>query len=1324
MRPWLVRNRFDLLIAPAIFLFWPLLLLAPVTLGGRTLLPADNLIGFEPWTSVADDYGLVRPYAPHNELLSDLILENYVWKQFVNSAIDAGEVPLWNPNIFAGAPFLATGQHSALYPFSILFYFLPLATAYGWFALSQYFLAGLTAYLLLRVLGAGRLGALIAGTIYQLSLFMVVSAVFPMIVAGAVWLPLILAAIELVVLQQPALGGRPASLPWMSLGAVGFGMVLLAGHPEVVAYTALVSAAYAAWRLAPLVLRRASWRAVLRPTVFLLAMVALGVGLGSVQFVPLLDLLPDNFRSGAATLAQVRSWGFPARRLLTFVVPNFFGNPSHHEYFDLFAWRVTPVSVNARGDPIQMIDWGIKNYVEGGAYVGILALLLAGLGVWAFVRGTDKRSQSAPFFALLAGASLAFIFGTPLYAAIYYLPGMNQLHSPFRWVWPLSLAVAVLAGWGARYLQRLHATRPAALRLLAGALILAGSATFAALGAARVAFARLAPFIARALAELALASRAFADGRMFFSYEAVWIAVAALMLIGAGIVLWAVGSPRRIKGRPVWELLAVIVVGGDLLIAGAGFNPSADARILEYTPPAVEYLRADESRWRFTTYDPGGRKPMNANTGWMFNLEDVRGYDSIIPRQYARYMGLIQPQGELQFNRIAPIDNPQSLDSPLLDLLNVKYVLTLDDIDSPKYTLVEQESGLRIYRNEGVLPRAFTLPEGCAVAVDDFGAGVQVYDPRQYVLLESDSASATNAGREPSLSAAACTAAPATITLSAFNTVVVDVQVEAPAFLVLADSYARGWLAFVRPFGADEAEETELTLLRANGNFRAVLLSPGAHTVRFRFSPDSFKLGGFLSAMAAMTLVFVIGTWLWRYAYRESAIDSPARRVAKNSLAPMALSLLNRLIDFVFAAFYLRVLGPGEAGNYTTAIVLIGWFDIWTNFGLNTWLTREAARDRSSASRFLSNTTIFRLLLGGGTFPIFVGGVVLYQLQTGALGNDTVFAVVLLAFGIMFSSITNGLSALFYAYEQAEYPAAITSVTTILKVSFGAVALLLGYGFVGLAGSTIVVNFVTMVIMGTVAWRLYFRPTWNFDRDMQREMARDSFPLMLNHLLATLFFKIDVPMIRAMRGDAEVGRYGAAYKFVDAFNVIPSFFTLALFPVMSRQARNDRAGLQRTYHLALKLLVGTAIPTAIVATTLATPLIGLLGGREFLPDGARALQLMVWSIPFGWINSVTNYLLISVDQQRALTRAFVIGLTFNVVINAIFIPRYGFAAAAVSTILSELVEGMAFQFYVYRHVGRVPWVKLFWRLALAGAVMGGLVLLFGQVYILLGLAVG
>src|SRR5579859_1190259 len=1348
MRSRLRRLLPDLWVALGLLLL-PLILFAPVTLGNRTLLPADNLLATEPWSSAAAQFGASTPAVPHNKLLDDLVLENYPWKMFILESLHAGQLPLWNPYQFAGLPFLAAGQSSALYPFSIIYYLISLARAYGLFIVSQFFLAGLLAYLFLRVLGLRRISAVFGAIVYELSLFMVVSVVFPMIVAAAAWLPLILTAIELAVRQQPALGGRPATIPWVALGAGAIGLQILAGHVEITYFTLMVAGAYAAWRLATEYLRlhggagpfTAARRTAGRAAALLL-LAGFGIALSAVQFVPLLELVQHNFRSGSATFDQIMGWSYPWRHALALLIPNIFGNPSHHGYFDLFTWQWTAATVNAQGQPIDNIFWGIKNYVEGGAYVGLLPLLLIPIALAAWLRQRRRgpgagKQPAAPlgFFFVLAFFSLAFAFPTRLYALIFWLPGINQSHSPFRWVWPLSLCVAVLSAAGIEALaarqgapaQRRHGPLAAAARWfclwaepslatgLAGGAVWGGALTIVALVTARAGYDTLGVgrLMDRLLQRLALADQAFASGRMFFSYEAPWLLAFGLLLMASGLVLRASRSALAWRGRPAWQWLALGVLVVDLSAAGWGFDPSADPNILSYVPPSVAFLRQDPTLWRFTTYDTQGAKPFYANEGWYFDFYDIRGYDSIFTQQYKRYMQLIQNQYELDFNRIAPLSDPVALNSPLLDLLNVKYLITLEQIDNPKYQLV-YSAEVKIYENTTALPRAFLMPQTATLITPDFGQTVQSYDARKYVIVEQAGAAA------PANVPAGVWPSPVDDIQYSPNEVSITASPAEPSWLVLAGSYFPGWKAYMRPAGAASDQEKPLTIQLVDGNFRGVQLPAGSWTVRFKYSPDSFKLGGIISLIAGVTLLFGLGLYAWRYFYQESTLDSTARRVAKNSLAPLTLNLFNRAISFAFAIFMLRVLGPDDAGKYYYAIVIFGWFDIITNYGLNALLIRDVARDREHANRYLINTTVLRLVLGLVTIPGLAALLLLRQIlppvvlpfglgafQPDRLAPDTILAIALLVLAAAPGTVATGLSALFTAYEKAEYPAAVATLTTILTVSLGTIALVLGLGFVGLAGISILVNAVTLVVLGVLAWRQFFRPHFEFDLGFQKLAVRESFPLMLNNLLATLFFKVDVTLLEPIQGTVQVGWYSTGYKFIDAFNLVPSLFTFALFPVMSRQAHEDRPALARSYSLAIKLLVALALPLALVSTAAAPLMVGILGGSAYLPYGAVALAILVWSIPFGWINSVTNYLLIALGQQSGLTRAFAASLVFNVVLNLLFLPRFGFQAAAVITIVSELFEGALFYVYLRRSLGVRPWPLALWRLWASGAIMAG-----------------
>ncbi len=1317
MRRWLPEIGVVLL-----FFILPMILFWPVTLGGKTIVPADNLYQYEPWASARESMGVAD--IPQNALLSDLVLQNYQWKVFIRENLAEGELPLWQPNQFAGTTFFANGQHSMLYPFSVIFYILPLHNAYGWFLVSQLWLAGLFMYIFLRGIGFTRTPAFLGSITLELSSFFVVSLVHPMIQAGAVWLPLLLLMIELVLQRRPFLmSQRPATLPWVVIGGIALGMVHFAGHLEIAYYTLLVMAYYAAMRLAlHWWHHRSEWRLVIQQGLLLCFMVALGFGIGAVQFITGFEAAQESFRTEreSSSYETVTDYALPPRHVAKFLLPNIYGNPSHHSYIDAFSLE----SVSIRDSWLQYdpnlkyppttTDFGLKNYVEGGAYIGILPLLLAVIGIFSALAEWSKHTQQSgpPYrfiFLSLAAIAATFMFGLPTYAILYYgLPGVNQLHTPFRWIWPFTVCLAVFVAYGVMSLQQRHYQR--AFRIAGIFVMLTGVVVATALLISRLMFTTMRPIIEEVYRGLAQASFAFVDVEGFYSYELANFTIFALLCIFSGIIiiLSQQQKERQWRGIAVWVILGSAIISVDMFIAHWSFYPRSEPTWLTYTPPSIQWLQdkmRDEGPFRIQAYS-WEEDPLHANAGWSYGLHDLRGYDSLFSANYAELMAKIAPQDQLDFNRIAPIgwDNPTALANPILDLLNVQYIITdwlirpEDDPTALGYEEVYVDAGVRIYRNINALPRAYTVPLPQNGSRYEAGEGcdtpIQPQNPNDLKYI-------------PPLSGTCIEAQAATIVQYSDIEVIVDANVDQPSWLILADNYADGWRAFIKPKDAPEDDEQEIEILRVNGNLRGIRLESGDWTIRYRYSPRSFQLGAFLSFVSGMLAIFVMMVWAWQTFVSPTVAQDDSRRLIKNSLAPIVLNLFNRGIDFAFAFIMLRILGPNDAGIYYYAIVVFGWFDIFTNFGLNTLLTRDVARDKNAAGRYLFNTSILRLALAALGIPMLFAVLGVRNLTVNpSLDSTAIVAIILLYIGLVPNSISTGLTALFYAFEQAEYPAAMTTVSTLVKVSLGLGALLLGAGVVGLAAASILTNFVTLALLMGLAWPLV-RNNWQpaVDRQLQRTMLREAWPLMINHLLATIFFKSDVILMEAINGNEIVGVYSTAYKWLDALNIIPAFFTMALLPLMARQALQEREKLRKNYLLSLKLLLLIAIPTAVLTTSLAYFLIGFLGGPEFLPNGAIALQIMIWSIPIGWMNSLTQYVLIALDRQRRITGAFIVAVSFNVVGNLIFLPLYSFRAAAVTTILSEMILFIGFWWLMRDVIGGIRWLSAFIPIISAGALM-------------------
>ncbi|MSQ23379.1 MAG: hypothetical protein EXR58_02335 [Chloroflexi bacterium] len=1264
---------------PILYVAIVLAFFSPVLLTNRVLLPTDNLVAFGPWRESAEELDLTRP---NNMLSSDSILQNISWRLLAQASWASGQPPLWNPNIFGGQAFLATGQNQALYPPAIALNFLPPARWYVWFIALHLWLGMVFTHLFMREIGANRVGSTLAAVSFGLCGFLTVSTMWPQMIATAIWLPLILWGVERTIIGVEQRKGARAILFTLLILSVATGLQLTGGHPEIAFYNLAAPALYASARLIQCLRRSRRLADTAISVAALSGGFLLGGLLAAVQLVPLTEAGATNYRVGGTTYDQVRGYALPREAALAFVIPNVFGNPTHHRVFDLttLSWRPASASNDA-----GTTEWGKKNFVEGTAYIGIVALLLAVLAPWL-----SRAPQRWPL-ALIAVFALLIAFGTPLFGILYSLvPGYSQLRTPFRWIFPYSFAAAALAGLALTALSSAAPTRvrQIGLGVLGLGGIISGGLLLSMLDDPAIGVrGQVIGWAESAIRGSDRLTDAFLDGGSLFSYQWANVAIATILLLasGAGILL----SARFRFGPSV--LIAVSLV--DLFAFGIGYGTAGDPKVLDYVPPSVRALRHDvaSSGWagpfRITAFD---HDVLPANTGALFGLEDIRGYDSIIQQDYVRYASAIDAdnvRASLAFNRIEALTDPKTLGSPLVDALGVRYVFTRDTLSDPQLALV-YDGPTKVYRRSTALPRVLLVGSAiAAVSQEDAMAQVvtKAINPANVAALEG---SVTEQAPRP--------AGTAQVTSYANEEVRIQASSSAGGYLVLFDVAFPGWTAYV--------DGNPQTILRADGLFRAIELGPGGHDVVFAYQPYSWRIALLLSGTGLLVIVILAAITSWQGIIARYARRSTLARVVKNAAVPMAAGGLNKVLDLGLAIVMLRVLGPTDVGRYTWAVLVIGYLDILANFGLGVLLTRDLARDAAATSRYLGSAAAARLTLS--MVALVIAGVV-----AGPLGPlieltpEMGLTLVLLAVGIAISNLSGLVTAVMNSRELMEYPAYVGNLTAVLKLVGGVSVLLLGFGIVGLAAVSIAVNTITAVALVVLLAEVVGWPGLSMEPRFSVKLVLTSYPLMLNNLLSTLFFRVDGLILRPIWGDTVLGWYGAAYKFIDGLNLIPSQFTLALFPIFSRLAgSSDR--LIPTVELALKTLLSAAFPIAFGTTLLAEPIIRIVAGEAYIPHSVVALQVLIWFLPFSFVNSLLQYVLIAVNQQRFITWAFVLASAFNIAANLILIPRFAYVGAAAATIASELILLGPFWYAIQRYVGPVHLLALAWRPIVAGLAMG------------------
>jgi O-antigen/teichoic acid export membrane protein len=407
------------------------------------------------------------------------------------------------------------------------------------------------------------------------------------------------------------------------------------------------------------------------------------------------------------------------------------------------------------------------------------------------------------------------------------------------------------------------------------------------------------------------------------------------------------------------------------------------------------------------------------------------------------------------------------------------------------------------------------------------------------------------------------------------------------------------------------------------------------------------------------------------------------RRVAWNTVAWMGA----RFVDAAFALVYLRLLDRADVGQYQFLVVFTTYVDTLVDFGLNTVVARDLPRARGAALAALRTVSLLRLGLWVVGLPLVA---TVYGPAHGVLqlSDEATIAGWLFYLGLLPTVLAKTASGVLWSFERLDLPAAVSVVATLLKTALGAIVLIVGLGMIGLAGTSLVINLVT-----AAALLVFVRATLA-RAPHSRELhpiawLREAWPLFINQLLQGLFFRIDAALLPALAGPAVAGTYAAAYKVCEGAGIASSSFTLALFPRLART--NDLSAASR---LALRILLQLAVPLAAGTALLAAPIVGLVGGTNYLPDSAIALAVLIWFLPLSYANGLTQYVLIASGRQRFLTGAFIVAFAFNVGANVLLIPQYGYVGAALVTIASEVVLMIPFQWAASRVApGVSPWVE-------------------------------
>jgi hypothetical protein len=392
---------------------------AVIALGGVTLLFFSGLFVGQTNLEVSRFQRVVYPWgnpdaAPHSPQVIhyDQAKSFYPWQVFINSALRSGQVPLWNPESFAGTPFLAANANNALYPPRMALSLIASpARVHDILVTTHMFIAGLAMYVLLVYLGVSMPSAFLGAISWMASSFMLAWLALEHFVVVAALLPVA------ILLTDRSIRRRSWSST-LTLGVV-LTLLFLGGNLLFVELCFATVVLYAA-ALVAVSLREHVRRGGLRlrtpgsasEACRLLLPWALCIGLSAITLLPTVALIRRMARA-PLSYSELRGFRLPVSELT-----NLLQAPNVHEPSFL-------------RDPYHAALFG-----------GTAVALLGAVGFFASRRG-------AWFARILATGTLLVALGTPMLALPYFaLPGFDNLKPLGRVLFLFAFALSMLGAFG------------------------------------------------------------------------------------------------------------------------------------------------------------------------------------------------------------------------------------------------------------------------------------------------------------------------------------------------------------------------------------------------------------------------------------------------------------------------------------------------------------------------------------------------------------------------------------------------------------------------------------------------------------------------------------------------------------------------------------------------------------------------------------------------------------------------------------------------------------------------------------------------------------
>ena len=372
---------------------------------------------------------------------------------------------------------------------------------------------------------------------------------------------------------------------------------------------------------------------------------------------------------------------------------------------------------------------------------------------------------------------------------------------------------------------------------------------------------------------------------------------------------------------------------------------------------------------------------------------------------------------------------------------------------------------------------------------------------------------------------------------------------------------------------------------------------------------------------------------------------------------------ISAVISFVITIYIARILPISEFGSYITVISFVTLFGIFTDFGINTVIIREGAKQPEDTHKLIFSSMGLKFLMSVAT----MFAVIVFALFT-PYSPEVKALIVLMSVTLVMGGIGSLFSSVFCIYQDMQYISIIQIAERITFATLAFIFLIVGLAVPGVILAIIVAAFVSLMLNLIISRRIHSF-NLNFKPIFDRAILTPAVWFGLAGMLGLIWQQIGTIMITLLSNMTQVGLYTPAINYIGIGNMAVIALTSAFFPIICR-AVHERRISKKEFSKYLGYFAVAGLAAVGVTYAFGGQVMVFAFGPKFA-DSIVFINVLIIGFAINLLTIPTSLLLDATDNQKVhvLNATYMTGA--NIGLNWILIPTIGALGAAYSTTIAQ-----------------------------------------------------